>query len=133
MKIAIIGEKDTILGFKPLGFETYPVIDAKEAEERLKTLAQDRDYATIYITESLSSQIKELIAGLSKFSNIVVVPGKGETLGLASPVRNKTPGASASAKARISNGARERLKKISEKALGTDIISSEQKSRKVEE
>jgi len=127
VKIAIIGEKDTILGFKPLGIEIHPVIDAKEAEERLKTLAQDRDYATIYITESLSFQIKELIAGLSKFSNIVVVPGKGETLGLASPVRNKTPGASTSAKARISNGARERLKKISEKALGTDIFKEEEK------
>lgn len=103
MKIAIIGEKDTILGFKPLGIETYPVTDAKEAEERLKSLTQDRDYATIYITESLSFQIKESIVELSKFSNIVVVPGKGETLGLA----------------------RERLKKISEKALGTDIITTE--------
>ena len=105
MKIAIIGEKDTILGFKPLGIETHPVINAKEAEERLKTLAQDRDYATIYLTESLSSQLKELIAGLSKFSNIVVVPGKGETLGLA----------------------RERLKKISERALGTDIFKEDEK------
>jgi V/A-type H+-transporting ATPase subunit F len=104
MKIAIIGKKDAILGFKPLGIEIYPVTDAKEAEERLKTLAQDRDYATIYITESLSSQIKELIAELNKFSNIIVIPGKGEALGLA----------------------RERLKKISEKALGTDIISSEE-------
>ena len=105
MKIAIIGEKDTILGFKPLGIETHPVTDAKEAEERLKSLTQDRNYATIYITESLSSQIKESIAELSKFSNIVVVPGKGETLGLA----------------------RERLKKISEKALGTDILKEEEK------
>ena len=105
VKIAIIGEKDAILGFKPLGIETHPVIDAKEAEERLKSLSQSRDYATIYITESLSFQIKESIAGLSKFSNIVVVPGKGETLGLA----------------------RERLKKISEKALGTDILKEEEK------
>ena len=103
MKIAIIGEKDTIMGFKPLGIETHPVIDAKEAEERLKTLAQNRDYATIYLTESLSSQIKELITELGKFSNIVVIPGRGESLGLA----------------------RERLKKISEKALGTDIITTE--------
>jgi len=103
MKIAIIGEKDTILGFKPLGIETHPVIDAKEAEERLNLLARDRDYATVYITESLSSQIKELITEFSKSSNIVIIPGKGEALGLA----------------------RERLKKISEKALGTDILSSE--------
>ena len=100
MKIAIIGEKDVILGFKPLGFETYPVIDAKEAKERLKSLARDRDYATIYITESLSFQIKESITELSESSNIVVIPGREETLGLV----------------------RERLKKISEKALGTDII-----------
>ena len=100
MKIAIIGEKDVILGFKPLGFETYPVIDAKEAEERLKLLARDRDYATIYIIESFSSQIKELIAELSESLNIVIIPGKGESLGLA----------------------RERLKKISEKALGTNIL-----------
>ncbi len=105
MKIAIIGEKDTILGFKPLGIEIYPVTDSKGAEERLKSLAQNRDYATIYITESLSSQIKESITDLSKFSNIVVIPAKGEALGLA----------------------RERLKKISEKALGTDILKAEEK------
>ncbi|MCK4648279.1 V-type ATP synthase subunit F [bacterium] len=105
MKIAIIGEKDAILGFKPLGIDTHPVIDAKEAEERLKTLTQDRDYVTIYITESLSSQIKESIVELNKFSNIVVIPGQGETLGLA----------------------RERLKKVSEKALGTDILKEEKR------
>jgi len=104
VKIAIIGEKDTILGFKPLGIEIYPVTDSKEAEERLKSLAQNRDYATIYITERLSSQIKKSITELSESSNIVVIPGRGESLGLA----------------------RERLKKISEKALGTDILSSEE-------
>lgn len=104
MKIAIIGEQDVILGFKPLGFETYPVTDAKEAEEKLKSLAQDRDYATIYLTESLSFQIKELIAELSKLSNIVIIPGRGKALGLA----------------------REKLKRISAKALGTDILSNEQ-------
>ncbi|MBU4128810.1 V-type ATP synthase subunit F [bacterium] len=104
MKIAIIGEKDAILGFKPLGIETHPVIDAKEAEERLRSLVQDRDYGTIYITESLSSQIKGLIIELGKLSNIVIIPARGEALGLA----------------------RERLKKISEKALGTNILSSEE-------
>ncbi|HEA47162.1 MAG TPA: V-type ATP synthase subunit F [bacterium] len=104
MKIAIIGEKDAILGFSALGIETYPVTDAKEAGERLKNLTQNRDYATIYLTESLSSQIKELITELSDFSNIVVIPGRGESLGLA----------------------RERLKKISEKALGTDVLSNEE-------
>lgn len=105
MKIAIIGEKDAILGFKPSGIETHPVTDAKEAEERLRSLAQDRDYATIYITESLSPQIKGLITELSKFSNIVVIPGRREVLNLA----------------------RERLRKISEKALGTDILKEEEK------
>ncbi|MBU4309978.1 V-type ATP synthase subunit F [bacterium] len=104
MRIAIIGEKDAILGFKPLGIETHPVIDAKEAEERLRSLVQDRDYGTIYITESLSSQIKGLIIELGKLSNIVIIPARGEALGLA----------------------RERLKKISEKALGTNILSSEE-------
>ncbi len=106
MKIAVIGEQDAILGFRPLGVEIYPVIDTKEAEERLRSLTQDRGYATIYITESLSSQrLKELIIELSKFSNIVVIPGRGEILGVA----------------------RERLKKISEKALGTDILKEEGK------
>lgn len=104
MRIAIIGEKDAILGFKPLGIETHPVIDAKEAEERLRSLVQDRDYGTIYITESLSSQIKGLIIELGKLSNIVIIPARGKALGLA----------------------RERLKKISEKALGTNILSSEE-------
>ncbi len=100
MKIAIIGDKDVILGFRPLGIETHPVVDVREAEERLKSLAQNKDYATICLTETFAFQIKELIMELSKFSNIVVIPGKGEVLGFT----------------------RERLKKISEKALGTDIF-----------
>jgi V/A-type H+-transporting ATPase subunit F len=105
MKMAIIGESNVVLGFRPLGIETYPVTDATEAEEKLKNLVQSRDYAIIYLAESLASQMKELVAQLGKFSNIIVIPVRGGTLGLA----------------------RDRLKKISARALGTDILKEEVK------
>ena len=87
--IAIVGNKDTILGFKALGLHTF---DANSTEEAVKTLFElkskkeedgSASYAIIFITEDLAIGIsKDDYKKLSKeaLPAIVPVPGsKGAT------------------------------------------------------
>ena len=52
-KIAVMGDRDSILGFKAIGFDVYPTEGQEEAGE----LARPQDgYALIYITEDSGYQ-----------------------------------------------------------------------------
>ena len=48
-KIAVLGDRDSVLGFKALGLDVVFVEDADTAREALHRLARE-DYAIIYIT-----------------------------------------------------------------------------------
>lgn len=93
-KIAIIGNKETILGFKALGLKTFYANSTEEAVEILYNLKSEEienekgeivpSYAIIFITEDLSMHIsKEDYAKLSKgaLPAIVPVPGTKGTTG----------------------------------------------------
>ncbi len=58
-RIAVVGDKDSVLAFKALGIEVFSVTGVKEAEEILKKLA--RDYAVIFITEQIAMKVSEVI------------------------------------------------------------------------
>jgi len=113
-KIAIVGNKDTILGFKALGLHTF---DANSAEEATKVLfklkkekVENKDngeqkpaYAIIFITEDLAIDINE--EDYKKLSEdalpaIVPVPGIKGTQGYGI----------------------KRIGKMVEKAVGSDIF-----------
>lgn len=103
LKIAVIGGRDTVMGFKALGLETYPAFDGAEAGEILKSLTKERDdYAIIYIEENLALQLQ---AEIDKFKDsptpaIILIPGREGSIGL---------GQSA-------------LKSAVERAVGTNIL-----------
>ena len=103
LKIAVIGGRETVIGFKALGLETYPAADAAEASGILRSLTRDRqDIAIIYIEENLAGQMSREI---EKFKDsptpaIILIPGREGPLGL---------GQSA-------------LKAAVERAVGTDIL-----------
>ena len=84
-KIAIIGNKDTILGFKALGFKAF---DANNPDEALKILqelksSEESKYSIIFIIEKLLMEISKV--DYKKLSEktlpaIVPLPGiKGTT------------------------------------------------------
>ena len=78
-KIAVIGDQDSILGFKAVGVSTYAVINPAGALAVLKKLATE-NYGIIYITEELAQQLADPINELNKRFLPVVVPipnGKG--------------------------------------------------------
>ena len=85
LKIAVIGGRDTVMGFKALGLETYPAADAAEAGQILKSLTRGSDdYAIIYIEEGLAA---ELSAEINKFKDsptpaIILIPGREGSLGI---------------------------------------------------
>lgn len=102
-KMAILGERDAILGFKALGVNVFPVKDVAEAEACLRKLAIE-DYAAVFISEryaqDLTLQISE-IERSSTLPSIVIIPGPGGSQGLG---MNK-------------------IKNMVEKALGMAIFS----------
>lgn len=85
LKIAVIGGRETVIGFKALGLDTFPVADAAEASKTLRTLTREsQDYAIIYIEENLA---EELAHEIDKFKDsptpaIILIPGREGSLGL---------------------------------------------------
>ncbi|NLC11113.1 MAG: V-type ATP synthase subunit F [Firmicutes bacterium] len=100
-KIGVIGDKDSILGFKTLGVAIFPVVDAQAALSILKQVAKE-DYAVLFITEELAQQLEEPIAELNKrFLPVVVpIPNNKGTLGIGMS----------------------KIKESVEKAIGADIL-----------
>ncbi len=58
-KIAVLGDKDSILAFKAIGIEVFPVNEDEEAAETLKKLA--RKYSVIFVTEDIAIKINDVI------------------------------------------------------------------------
>lgn len=103
LKIAVIGDRQTVVGFKALGLSAFSVADAGEARSILKRISRpEEEYAIIYVQENLA---EELSAEIDKFKDvpnlsIILIPGREGSLGL---------GQSA-------------LKAAVERAVGSDIV-----------
>ena len=82
-KIAVMGEQDSVLGFKALGLEVCPVSDAEEGRAALHRMAKE-NYAIIYMTEQLASQIPGEVARYKDALTpaIILIPGKEGSLGI---------------------------------------------------
>lgn len=88
-KIAVMGGPDTVVGFKALGLDTFPVREAEEARTVLRRLTRGEgpdEYAIIYLEEALA---KSLSGEIDKFKDspspaIILIPGKDGSLGLGS-------------------------------------------------
>lgn len=84
-KIAVMGEKETVIGFSALGLDIFPVADEEEALSTFhKLVGGTSEYAIIYLTESYA---EKLSAEINKHKNdvtpaIILIPGPGGSLGL---------------------------------------------------
>lgn len=103
-EIAILGDRTSVLGFKALGLDAYPVSKG-QAKDIWPDLIKG-DYSVIFVTEEVHEEIKELISEVSQNLTpaVVVIPPTTGSTGLGM----------------------QRLKKIVEKAVGVDILSREQ-------
>ena len=85
LKIAVIGGKDTVIGFKAVGLEACPASNSTEALQALRDLTkEDSEYAIIYIEEKLA---QDLTHEIDRFKDspspaIIMIPGREGSLGL---------------------------------------------------
>ncbi|NCB51738.1 MAG: V-type ATP synthase subunit F [Clostridia bacterium] len=104
LKIAVVGGRETVIGFKALGLDVFPVTGPEEAKEILQSLTREStdEYAIIYLEENLAQDLEREIAKYSSVPSpaIILIPGREGPLGLA----------------------RNALKAAVEKAVGTDIL-----------
>ena len=100
-KIAVLGDPDSVLGFKALGLEVCPVASAEEGRGALHRMAKE-NYAILYLTEQLAAQLQPEIARYQDALTpaIILIPGKEGSLGIG-----------------MSN-----IKKAVERAVGADIL-----------
>ena len=100
-KIGVIGDKQSVQGFKAVGLDVFACSTADEAKHTLRKIAND-EYAIIYVTESICNEIMDLINEYNsmRLPAIIPIPGMDGKLGIG-----------------VSN-----IKKAVEKAVGADIL-----------
>lgn len=100
-KMAVIGDKDSILGFKSLGVITYPVTGEEEALRVLNQVSREK-YAVVCVTENIAQQMMPQLEELNKkmLPAVLLIPNNQGTLGLGM----------------------KQIRKNAEKAIGTDIL-----------
>lgn len=100
-RIAAIGDWESVMGFRALGLDTYPVANPEEAREKIRELARG-DCAVIYLTETLAKDLGDVI---SRYKDelrpaIILIPGREGSLGIG----------------------RDSIQRAIERAVGADIL-----------
>lgn len=100
-QIAVLGDRDSVLGFQALGLTVFPADTVEQARATLHHIAKE-DYAVVYLTEQLAAQME---GDINRYKDnltpaIILIPGKEGSLGLG-----------------MSN-----IKKAVERAVGADIL-----------
>lgn len=81
-KIAVIGDKDSVLAFKSVGVEVFDATTAEQAQSLIKKLSQG-DYAVVFVAENLAEQIPDTLskAKLRTFPAVVPIPTNANSSG----------------------------------------------------
>ncbi|MGE5550287.1 MAG: V-type ATP synthase subunit F [Bacteroidota bacterium] len=105
-KIGLIGEESDIRAFRALGLDLFPVADPAEVGGILPRLIKSREYGIILITEAVGEAARGIVeeAAGQALPSLVFIPGSQGSRGFA----------------------RERLRKIVERAVGVDILAGKE-------
>lgn len=82
-KIAVVGDKDSVLAFKALGIDVRVVYEKDDAREAIDSLANE-GYGVIFVTEELADKIEETI---ERYNNkiipaVILIPSNKGTLNI---------------------------------------------------
>lgn len=99
--IAVVGDWESVMGFRALGLETHPVASAEEARRAIHDLAKG-DCAVIYLTETLAQELKDVLERYQDALRpaIILIPGREGSLGIG----------------------RHNIQRAIERAVGADIL-----------
>lgn len=84
-KIAVIGDRESIMGFRSLGLDVFPAeAESAPAVFDAALRAEGQPYAIIYITEELVAPLKAQIDAVKEamIPAVIPIPSKNGTLGL---------------------------------------------------
>ena len=100
-QIAVVGDWESVMGFRALGLDTYPVTSVEEARKMVHDLAKT-NCAVIYLTEQLAKEMGDVLA---KYKDelrpaIILIPGRDGSLGIG----------------------KDNIQKAIERAVGADIL-----------
>jgi len=81
--IAVVGDWESVMGFRALGLEACPVSSPEQAREEIRRLAKT-DCAVIYLTETLAQSMQDV---LDRYKDelrpaIILIPGRQGSLGI---------------------------------------------------
>ena len=82
-KIAVVGDRESILGFRAVGFHTFESVSPAEDRALIGRLARD-EFGVIFITEQALEPIQDVLETYKdeKIPEIMPIPSKEVTLGL---------------------------------------------------
>ena len=100
-KIAVVGDWESVMGFRALGLETCPASTPENAREEIRRLVRE-DCAVIYLTETLAKAMPDV---LNRYKDelrpaIILIPGREGSLGIG----------------------KESIQRAIERAVGADIL-----------
>ena len=82
-KICVVGDKDSVLAFKALGIDVFPVIESDEARKAVDSCARN-NYAVIFVTEQVAQNIEETIARYNEqmLPAVILIPSNQGSLNI---------------------------------------------------
>ncbi len=89
-KVAVVGDRDSVLGFRALGVKVFTALEATETRRIVDKLAKD-NYGIIFITEQLAQLIPETI---ERYNNeitpaVILIPSNQGSLNIGLDRINK--------------------------------------------
>jgi V/A-type H+-transporting ATPase subunit F len=104
-RLAVVGERATVVAFEGLGIAAFPVGSVAEARETVTRLIKKKEHAVIFITEDIGKDLTDVIAESAReyAPSVVLVPSSAgsQQIGLR------------------------KLSNVLKRALGTDILKVE--------
>lgn len=84
LKIGMIGDYDSVMGFKAMGIDTYVVKEREKASELLRKIARE-GYGIVFVVEDVAEKIMDVIEEVNRdtFCSVILVPSIRGSKGLA--------------------------------------------------
>ncbi|MDY0087705.1 MAG: V-type ATP synthase subunit F [Coriobacteriia bacterium] len=104
-KVAVVGDRTSVSGFKPLGFAVFAIGDATDARSLWTELAGG-EYGVVFVTEPVYEAIEDLLVDVADqvLPAVTVIPGAGSEGGVGE----------------------KKLARAIERALGTTVLIREE-------
>lgn len=82
-KIGVVGDKDSVLAFKALGIDVFPVVESDEARKTIDRLAMN-NYAVIFVTEHVAKDIEDTIERYNRevLPAVILIPSNQGSLNI---------------------------------------------------